>query len=267
METLLTLCLLGAIAVLMLLDLVAPARAFPEIRFWRLRGLLGFVVFLGVATFGPLLWDEALGQYRLVDATSLGPWWGAVVGILALQLVVYWWHRALHRVPFLWRHFHQLHHSAERVDVFGGYWFHPFDMVGFTLAGSFALVFLVGVSPEAALIANTFVGFCAAFQHANLRTPRWLGFLIQRPENHAVHHERDVHAFNYGDIPLWDMVFGTFRNPKAWNGRAGFWNGASNRIGALLVGRDVSAPSHAASATTRECYRERDGDARRLSAR
>lgn len=240
METLLTLFLFGAIAALMLLDIVAPARAFPKVRLWRLRGVLGFVMFVAVSTLAPTFWDEALGRHRLIDATSLGPWLGALVGLLVVQLVSYWWHRALHRIPFLWRHFHQMHHSAERVDVFGGFWFHPLDMLGFAFAGSFALVFLVGVSPEAAVLANTFLGFCAAFQHANLKTPRWLGYLIQRPENHAVHHERGLHAFNYGDIPIWDIVFGTFRNPKTWNGRAGFWDGASNRIAALLVGKDVA---------------------------
>jgi sterol desaturase/sphingolipid hydroxylase (fatty acid hydroxylase superfamily) len=52
------------------------------------------------------------------------------------------------------------------------------------------------------------------FQHANLRTPRWLGYIIQRPESHGIHHERGLHAFNYADLPLWDMVFGTFRNPR-----------------------------------------------------
>jgi sterol desaturase/sphingolipid hydroxylase (fatty acid hydroxylase superfamily) len=32
--------------------------------------------------------------------------------------------------------------------------------------------------------------------------------------NHALHHERGVHAYNYGDIALWDMVFGTFKDPE-----------------------------------------------------
>jgi sterol desaturase/sphingolipid hydroxylase (fatty acid hydroxylase superfamily) len=50
------------------------------------------------------------------------------------------------------------------------------------------------------------------FQHANGDTPHGLGYLIQRPQSHAIHHQRGVHAFNYADLSLWDMVFGTFRN-------------------------------------------------------
>ena len=47
-----------------------------------------------------------------------------------------------------------------------------------------------------------------------IRTPRWFGFIIQRPEAHAVHHARGVHAYNYGNVMLWDILLGTFRNPS-----------------------------------------------------
>ena len=41
-------------------------------------------------------------------------------------------------------------------------------------------------------------------------------------------------------VLYWDMVFGTYRNPATWNGQAGFYDGASDRIGDLLIGRDVA---------------------------
>jgi len=28
--------------------------------------------------------------------------------------------------------------------------------------------------------------------------------------------------FNYSDLPVWDMLFGTFRNPRQWRARCGF---------------------------------------------
>ena len=58
-----------------------------------------------------------------------------------------------------------------------------------------------------------------------------------------MHHARGVHAFNYADLPLWDLVFGTFRNPPAFEAETGFWDGASKRVGKLLLGRDVVARS------------------------
>jgi sterol desaturase/sphingolipid hydroxylase (fatty acid hydroxylase superfamily) len=51
-----------------------------------------------------------------------------------------------------------------------------------------------------------------------------------------------VHAYNYANIPLWDMLFGTFRNPPAFPERYGFWDGASAQMGAMLLGRDVGEP-------------------------
>jgi hypothetical protein len=82
--------------------------------------------------------------------------------------------------------------------------------------------------------------FSAMFQHANLNTPAWMGYFIQRPESHGIHHERGIHRYNYSDLPLWDIVFGTFRNPKTFAGEVGFEWGSSRRVGALLLGRDVS---------------------------
>jgi sterol desaturase/sphingolipid hydroxylase (fatty acid hydroxylase superfamily) len=65
---------------------------------------------------------------------------------------------------------------------------------------------------------------------------------------HAIHHERDAHSGNYCDLPVIDMIFGTYRNPEAFEGAAGFYDGASSRVVDMLLGRDVSEPK-AASAT------------------
>ena len=79
-----------------------------------------------------------------------------------------------------------------------------------------------------------------------LRTPYWLGFAIQRPESHLVHHQLGLHAFNYGDLPLWDMLFGTFRNPETFDAECGYYDGASSRVGEMLLGRDVTQPETSA---------------------
>jgi sterol desaturase/sphingolipid hydroxylase (fatty acid hydroxylase superfamily) len=233
----------GAFALLLAADAVRPARRWPAIRLWRISGLVAFVSSYLVAGMVPVLADGWLAQYQLIDASGLGIAGGAAVGFLILELGIYWWHRSIHRVSFLWR-WHQLHHSAERIDVYGAMWFHPLDIAGFTLVGSVSLVLVVGVRGEAALIASGLATLLSLFQHANIRTPRWLGYVVQRPESHGIHHQRGVHAFNYSDLPLWDIVFGTFRNPvgfSSWSAReAGFQDGASRRIFAMLLGRDVT---------------------------
>jgi sterol desaturase/sphingolipid hydroxylase (fatty acid hydroxylase superfamily) len=223
-------------------DTLRPAREYPRIKGWVAKGIASFLVYSVVSAALPFLWDRWLGEHRLIDATSLGTFWGAAAGFLAVQIFMYAWHRALHGSDFLWRWLHQMHHSAERVDVAGAFYFSPLDMVGWTLLGSLALVWAVGVTPEAAVLANLAVIFMGVFTHANIRTPRWLGYLIARPEMHAVHHERGAHSGNYCDLPLIDMLFGTFRNPEEFTGVGGFYDGASSRLGDMLLGRDVSTP-------------------------
>ena len=177
-----------------------------------------------------------------------GAWWtaqrsapgaGAATGILVYELVHYCYHRAAHRWNWLWRLGHQLHHSAESVDAFGAYYLHPLDAVLFTTWQVLVFFPLLGLSPEAGAIASAFLAFNGAFQHANIRTPRWLGYIVQRPESHGVHHGRGVHRYNYSDLPLWDLVFGTFRNPGARETpvSAGFYRGGSARLAAMLAFR------------------------------
>lgn len=232
--------LFGLFAAFAALETLAPARVFPAIRGWRLKGIASAVLYWFISTRAPFLWDAFLGEHTLIDARGLPLWLAAPMAFLAYELGVYAWHRTMHRSDVLWRAFHQSHHSAERVDIWGALYFHPLDMLGWAFVGSFMLVFVFGFAPEAVLVAFLAATFCGLFQHANLKTTRCLGWFIARPEMHSLHHERGVHRWNYGDIPIWDMVFGTYRNPATWNGQAGFYDGASDRIGDLLIGRDVA---------------------------
>lgn len=221
-------------------DLLVRSRSFPEVRLWRLKGVVFTLLYFAAATFAPLMWDGWLGEHRLFAADTLPLWAQIAGGFLLLELGVYVWHRTMHNVDFLWRWFHQMHHSAERVDIWGAFYFHPFDMLGWALLGSLCLVLGFGISAEAAIVVSLLATFCSMFQHANIATPRWLGFLVTRPESHSLHHERGVHGRNYGDIPLWDMLFGTFRNPARFEGQVGFFDGGSRRMRELLTGKAIA---------------------------
>lgn len=223
-----------------LLDALAPARNLTPMRWWRARGTAAFLLYIGVSVAGPMFWDAAIAEHTLFDASQLPLWAQIGGGFLLLELGVYIWHRTMHAVEPLWRHLHQMHHSAERIDIYSAFWFHPLDMVGWTLLSSLVLVGGFGISVDAAIPISLFSTFLAMFQHSNIRTPRWLGYIIARPENHATHHARGVHGFNYGNISWFDMLFGTFRNPEHAPDETGFFDGASNKIGALLIGRKIA---------------------------
>lgn len=233
-------------AALIAVEALAPARPLPRVKGWVLRGLLAFVAYFYLSSYLPLVWDGALAGYQLLDLTGLGTLGGALAGVLAYELGVYWWHRAMHRFTPLWRVFHQMHHSAERVDTFGAFWFSPMDMIGWTALGSLALVVVIGITPAAATATILVTFFLGVFQHTNVRTPQWLGYIVQRPESHSVHHERGVHHYNFSDLPVFDLLFGTLRNPPAFAAHQGFYDGASSRILEMLACRDVSQPKNEA---------------------
>jgi len=223
------------------LELFWRARRYEAPRGWRVRALAVSLAVFGVSLAVGRLWGAVLPQGSLVEGAALGTWGGAAAGILVYELMHYWYHRAAHQWNWLWRLGHQMHHSAESLDAFGAYYLHPLDAALFTTWAVLAFFPVLGLAPEAGALASAFLAFNAAFQHANIRTPRWIGYLIQRPESHGVHHGRGVHRFNYADLPLWDMLFGTFRNPAADETReAGFYLGASRRLGAMLAFRAVA---------------------------
>ncbi|MGI9307667.1 MAG: sterol desaturase family protein [Gammaproteobacteria bacterium] len=228
----------------LLLDYVVQKRRYTKTRFWRTRALAVTVAIFFWAGEVATFWANLLGDYHLFDLSALSLVGEIAIGILVYQLLHYWYHRAVHKYDWMWKGFgHQLHHSAESLDAWGAHYLHPLDAAMFTTWGSLVFVPLLGLSMEATVISAVFLTFNGMFQHANIATPHWLGYLIQRPESHNIHHARGVHRYNYADLPLIDMLFGTFRNPRKLDAtECGFYDGASTRIPEMLIGRDVSTP-------------------------
>jgi sterol desaturase/sphingolipid hydroxylase (fatty acid hydroxylase superfamily) len=240
MENILGIVIPVSFIVALVLERLFPARPLPKVRGWLWKGL-AFFAFTGVVnSLVPALVAKVVGDRAPLHLQGLGVVAGGILGFAVADFVGYWLHRFMHRVPFVWRWTHQMHHSAERMDLAGMSYSHPLDtFLAFALPG--LATGLLGLSPEAGALAG-FLGYATAVvQHSNVRTPRLLGYLIQRPEQHGLHHERGVHAYNYGTIMVWDLLFGTFRNPAAFPAAYGFWDGASKRMGAMLIGRDVGS--------------------------
>lgn len=239
----LSLFVLGLYAGLIVWEELFPARQLPKVKHWRIKGLTFFFVYFFVASYLPLFTDPYLVEYQLMDLSSWGTIPSAILGFLILQLVQYGYHRMVHSSNFLWRNFHQVHHSAERLDCYGALFHSPMDMIGFTMVGSVSFALIIGLPPAAITLIVLVLNFLAFFQHANIHTPHWMGYIVQRPESHSLHHGRNIHRYNYADLPLIDMVFGTFKNPKKYAETTGFYDGASSRIWEMLRGKDVSKPS------------------------
>jgi sterol desaturase/sphingolipid hydroxylase (fatty acid hydroxylase superfamily) len=131
----------------------------------------------------------------------------AVIAFLAMDWAYYWWHYAMHRVPFFWR-FHNVHHTDLDLDVSTAARFH-FGEIILSLPFRLLVVVLVGVPPLAYLIFEIVFESASLFHHSNWRLSlgleRFLNGIIVTPRMHGIHHsivERETDS-NWGTIFCW----------------------------------------------------------------
>jgi len=149
-------------------------------------------------------------------------WWSGLPG-LALDLAlldfwIYWWHRANHEIPFLWR-FHEVHHLDRFLDSTTALRFH-FGEVALSALVRAGVIVAFGFPFVSVVAFETLVLVAALFHHSNLRIPsgleRALARVVITPSIHWVHHHRtraDTDS-NYGTVfSFWDRIFGT-RSPS-----------------------------------------------------
>ncbi len=235
------------------IELSRPANQFPEVPRWHWIGVGTYIYSIGMNIGIPMLLPaEWLRAHRIFDLSTLGILPSVVIAHVVLSFFTFGWHWLTHRSTLLWRVFHQLHHAHRRMNVYVANWVHPLDMTMYGALYLFVTLFLLGLDPLAATIVGVYLLFSGFFQHWNVRTPHWLGYFIQRPESHYIHHQRHLHKYNYSDFPLWDLVFGTFRNPRSIEPDLGFDPPADTRYAAMLGFVDVNpdATMGAPSTTT-----------------
>lgn len=146
------------------------------------------------------------------------PWIVQFIEIMVLtDLAQYWFHRAFHRVPFLWG-FHAIHHSAKSMDWLAGARMHFFEIVA--LRGVTALPMMtLGFLPSALQAYIAVVYIYSSLIHANLRGDfERLGRWLVVPRFHHWHHGLEAEAIDVNfaiHFPWLDRLFGTYHFPKA----------------------------------------------------
>lgn len=160
---------------------------------------------------------RGLGLFRLA---GLSPWAADVGTVLSLDFVLWAWHLANHRLPWLWR-FHRVHHSDRDFDVSTSLRFH-FGELLLALPLKLATVVALGAPLTGLLLFEVGFGLFNIFVHGNIRMPgHWearLSSVIVLPANHRLHHS--VHPQDYGRnfgtvFSLWDRWLGTWAGGRS----------------------------------------------------
>ncbi len=202
--------LLGcAVFLLMMAGLFVPLESFFPARSARPSPravALGASLFVINTVLMQLLGAPVL---RSLQLTSLTRNVGTVVLVFVLSdFIGYWAHRAMHRVPWLWR-FHRLHHEATELSWLDAWRQHPVDFVLHGLAVGVPGALLGASLSDLASVVVLRKAF-TTFLHANLAVN--FGVVLASPVFHARHHSADARDYDTnfaGTFPLWDVVFGT----------------------------------------------------------
>lgn len=234
---------LAAVSLMFLIEKLWPANDLPKVTRWWPRVVLTNLVQAGIVLLMGVTWDRLLINMEWSPPWAVRSHFGmigqVIIGYIGLTFVYYWWHRLRHDSKFFWRVCHQLHHSPRRLEVIMSFYKHPVEITMNGLLSSAIIFPLIGCSPEAAALVTLATGLAELFYHWNIKTPIWLGPFFQRPESHRVHHQKNHHTNNYSDIPLWDIIFGTYQNPKEHVPECGYTADREDRFDDMLGFRDV----------------------------
>ncbi len=150
----------------------------------------------------------ALYDGRPLDLPTWAQW---VVGLLGVDLAYYAWHRASHRINFLWAA-HVVHHQSEDYNLAVALrqaWFTGLSswLVNLPLA-------LLGVPPTVYAISASINLLYQFWIHTReIGTLGPLEWVLNTASHHRVHHGVNAPYIdkNYGGILIvWDRLFGTF---------------------------------------------------------
>ena len=240
--TLVVLFAIGLVfVVLFTREVIAPAsRSSCDLRWLRMAGGVNLAQMVAAIGAG-LVFEKAIEAEALWPLPGLAPPLAGALTFLVASFIAYWWHRWMHESPLLWRLIHQLHHSPSRIETLTAFYAHPLDSTFATAITCSVAYLLFGFDAEATVWSLLYVSAFNFYIHSDTRSPRWVGYFVQRPEMHRVHHQREHHAQNYG-LPLWDLLFGTWVNPTEYVKDCGFIAGRELLVHDMLLGRDVNPP-------------------------
>lgn len=180
-------------------------------------GLLNLLLSLLPATFfvRSIQFFEAKG-WGLLHLITLPVWLNLLLTILLVDLWMYVWHRANHRLPFLWR-FHRFHHKDTKMNSTTAVRFHIVELY-LSYPAKAAVCLLFGVSYVPLLVYETLFFTFVVIHHSNIAISekadnRYRTFFAS-PGMHRIHHSAHIEDTNsnYGSLfSFWDRLFGSWR--------------------------------------------------------
>lgn len=241
------------LGILMILERIYPDQKLEYVEGWWKWVLIINVFQLFAVIIAAFTWEEWLQNtnyfknstsFHLRDHVS--PFVGGLIAYFINQWLFYHWHKARHEVYFLWILFHQFHHSPSRIEAITSFYKHPFEIMVDSQIMAILLYSVLGLDKDSSLWLSIFSGIGEYIYHMNIKTPKIMGYFFQRPESHRCHHRRNkrIHCPNYSDLPIMDILGGTFENPERMDDPTGFSPDRETRRIDMLFLKDVLFGNH-----------------------
>lgn len=240
--------LVGWVGLLFLLERSFPLRRRrrPQLPRLVVNGVFGAIALATVALAVRPAAEAALARGRtgIIPSLLLPAPLKGLLSFLLMDLTFYWWHRANHRIGFLWR-FHNVHHLDPDLDVSTALRFHGGELL-FSSGFRVLQIALAAPTPALYLLYEACFQMGTMFHHSNLRLPerleRIVNLAVVTPRMHGIHHSfvREETNSDYGTIfTFWDRLHGTLRlsipQDRIVIGVPGYDNPHDNRLAEALL--------------------------------
>lgn len=232
----------------MLIEKIYPDKKLKRVKGWWKWAILINFVQLFVSLLGSVTWESKLQQTPYFTNTNnwhlsnyFSPPISGLIAYIGAMWIFYWWHLLRHHVHVLWLTCHQFHHSPSRIETATSFYKHPLEMILDSYILSLFSFMVLGISVESHTWLSIYCAIGEYIYHVNIKTPQWLGYIFQRPESHRLHHKLNsiTSCPNYSDLPIYDILNGTFENPKTMYSDTGFDNNNELRRTEMLIFIDV----------------------------
>jgi len=233
---------------LMILERMFPDQELKYVPGWWKWVLLINIFQLFAVILAAFTWEDWLLNtsyftsktgFHLRDHVT--PFWGGVIAYVFQQWLFYYWHKGRHELYICWILFHQFHHSPSRIETITSFYKHPLEIIIDSQIMAILLYSVLGLTNESSIWLSIFCAIGEYIYHMNIKTPWIMGFFFQRPEMHRLHHRHMHRRFcpNYVDLPIFDMLGGTFENPVTVNDPTGFTPDREIKRIEMLLFKDV----------------------------
>lgn len=237
-------CVLIGLVILMILERIFPDRELKTVTGWWQSVILINILQLTIILIGMVTWERWF-QIKNISLINFGQYMGPILGGFVAYIIntwiFYWWHRLRHENYFFWILCHQLHHSPQRIETITSFYKHPLEILINSILITILLYPILGLKIESSAWFSMFSAFGEFFYHMNIKTWKWMGYIFQRPESHRFHHSRNkrITCPNYSDLPIWDILGGTFVNPELANIETGYTHENEARRLEMYLFKDV----------------------------